>query len=272
MISLVVRLGRHEWLHRLVAVLHIHPMAASLLRRFPLQRRLKSSALVYRVTSLDELSTEFEIFKHESYAPALGEGSVETFIDLGCSAGWFPLWLAARAPNTRLRGLLIDANPRMVAEAIWHLTRNGLTECTALHGAVGLPPGESMTRFHVHPSSSASSVLPYQPGKQVPVKGRITELTVPAISVAREWSTLFGNTAVDLLKVDIEGKELDFVVFESSFIQARVRKIVIEWHKWLVSLASLDAHLESIQFVRRGVHDENRFAGLAIYENLNGVC
>jgi FkbM family methyltransferase len=160
----------------------------------------------------------------------------------------------------------------MVAEATWHLKRNGLSDFAVVHGAVGLPPDQSMTRFHLHPSSSASSVLPYQPGKQVSAKGRITDVSVPAISVASEWARLFGITAVDLLKVDIEGKELDFVMYESSFLRRRVKKIVIEWHKWVVSLARLDEQLASIRFVRKGVYDENELAGLAIYENVDPVA
>jgi hypothetical protein len=77
---------------------------------------------------------------------------------------------------------------------------------------------------------------------------------------------------VDLLKVDIEGKELDFVMYESSFLRRRVKKIVIEWHKWVVSLARLDEQLASIRFVRKGVYDENELAGLAIYENVDPVA
>jgi FkbM family methyltransferase len=265
------RLGRHRWLHSLVAFMRIYPVAELLLSRYPLYRRLKPSALVYRVTSLDELSTEFELFIHESYSPALDEHPVETFIDLGCNAGWFVLWLTARLPDSRRRGLLVDGHPRMVDEAVWHLTRNGLANCRVVHGAVGLPPGQTVAKFHLHPSRPASSVLPYEPGKQLPVKGRITEIMVPAISVAFEWVRLFGDSAVDLLKVDIEGKELDFVIYEGSFIQQRVRRIVIEWHKWCVSLERLDAQFESIRFVRRGVHEENDVAGLAIYENLDSL-
>jgi FkbM family methyltransferase len=219
---------------------------------------------VYRITSLDEFSTESEMFIEESYAPALG-GRIETFIDLGCNAGWFALWLTTRGPSPKL-GLLIDAHPRMVAEAEWHLRQNGLSRYVLMHGAVGLPPGETSTTFHVHPTGSASSVLPYQPGKQLPVKGKIADVEVPAVSVASEWKRHFGNVAVDLLKVDIEGKELDFVKYEGDFIRQQVNRIVVEWHKWCVSLRELDAQLTSIGFERVAVFEENALAGLARYE------
>jgi FkbM family methyltransferase len=149
------------------------------------------------------------------------------------------------------------------------MERNGLRDCVVAYGAVGLRPGQLSTSFHLHPSSAASSVLPYQPRQQLPVKGRITDLTVPAISVASEWTTRFGHAAVDLLKVDIEGKELEFVQYEGAFLHQRVVRIVVEWHKWCVSLSQLDARLDSSRFERRGVFDENELVGLAIYENLD---
>jgi FkbM family methyltransferase len=154
----------------------------------------------------------------------------------------------------------------MATEAAWHMKRNGLS-CAVVHGAVGLPPGESSTTFHVHPSSSASSVLAYQEGKQHPVKGRITQVTVPAISVASEWKSRFGDTAVDLLKLDVEGKELDFVTYEGAFLERHVRALIVEWHKWSVTLPQLDAQLASIGFARREVPRESETTGVALYEN-----
>jgi FkbM family methyltransferase len=265
MASVIVRLGRYRWIHRLVAAVRIFPLAEFVLRRFPLKRRLTRSGAVYRVTSLDQLSIELEVFKQDSYAPALGRRPIETFIDLGCNAGWFAIWLSTQEPNNRLRGLLIDAHPRMITEATWHIMRNQLVNCTVIHGAVGLPPGQSTTSFNLHPSSSASSVLPFQPNKQIPAKGAIAEVIVPAVSVSREWQARFGDADVDLLKIDIEGKELDLITNERAFIRERVRRIVLEWHKWVVSLAQLDTVLASIGFERCGTHNEGPFSGLAVY-------
>jgi len=211
------------------------------------------------------------MFRVEEYASALQGHTVKTFIDLGCNAGWFALWLTARGRDRLAVGLLVDANPRMVAEAAWHIERNGL-HCEIVHGAVGMPPGQSSTTFYLHPSSAASSVLAYVRGKQLPAKGRINELKVPAVSVATEWIARFADAPVDLLKVDIEGKELDFVVYEGAFLRERVQTIIVEWHKWSVSLPQLDAQLASVGFVRGEVHNESDTAGLALYHNQGGVA
>jgi FkbM family methyltransferase len=267
--QLFERLGRHRWLHELVALSHIYPVAELILRRFPLRRRLKPSGLIYRVTSLDQFSIEYGMFKLEEYASALEDHPVATFIDLGCNAGWFALWLTARSRDPRSKGLLVDAHPRMVAEATWHMKRNGLDNCAVVHGAVGVDPAESSITFHIHPSSVASSLLPYQPGTQHPSKGRITDVTVPTISVGTEWNRWFGDVQVDLLKVDIEGKELDFIVYEGRFIQQQVSRLILEWHKWSTSLADLDDQLTSIGFRRFGVYGETDTIGVATYRNLD---
>jgi FkbM family methyltransferase len=256
----------------MIAVLQIVPIANLLLGRFPLQRRLKPRGLVYRVTSLDQFSIATGLLVRDEYGPVLDGRPIETLIDLGCNAGWFTLWLDARTQNPQLKGLLVDANPRMVAEATWHMQQNRLADCIVVHGAVGLPADQSSTTFHIHPSSSASSVLLYEPRKQLPVKGKIVDVAVPAVSVATEWQSHFGSAAVDLMKIDIEGMELDLVVKEGAFLERRVKRLVIEWHKWCVSLAQLESHLKSIGFEQCKSFGESELVGLALFKNTNEVA
>jgi FkbM family methyltransferase len=222
--------------------------------------------MAYRVTSLDQLSLEHEVFVHESYSPAVVDYAVGSFIDLGCNAGWFALWLSTVQPNPQRVGLLIDAHPRMVAEATWHMYRNGLSRCTVMHGAVGLPPNVGSAVFHLHPSIAASSLLSAKPRDQLPVKGRVEDLVVPSIFVQQEWNRLFGSADVDLMKIDIEGTELDFVRHEGQFLWDRVRRLIVEWHKSAVSLHQLDDQLASVGFERRGVYEEDKLTGIALYQ------
>jgi FkbM family methyltransferase len=262
---LVVRLTRYRWLHYLVAWSRIYPITELFLRRFPVERRLGSMGLVYRITSLDQLSIEYEIFGHQSYAPAATR-PIETFVDLGCNAGWFALWLCSIAPRGRPVGLLVDANPRMVAEAQWHLERNEIRGCVAVQGAIGLPRAATKALFNVHPSTSASSLRPPQRDSQYPVKGGVNQITVPAVSIEREWHRRFGSRRIDLLKLDIEGSELDFIAYEADFLSQSVNRIVLEWHKAFVTLEQVDAALGSIGFSRHGTYDEDALTGLALYD------
>jgi len=249
-----------------VAALSIYRIVGPVLNRFPIQRRIKPSGLVYRITSLDQLGIADEVFVQKTYAAALNLPRINALIDLGCNAGWFALWLAAEQPNPQRVGLLVDANQRMVAEAAWHVQRNDLEHHRVLFGAVGLPPGTRFAIFHILPSASQSSLLEHNADVQFPVKGRITDVTVPAVSIGREWRTDFGDAPVDLLKIDIEGNELDFIRYEGDFIRASVRAILLEWHKWHVSLADVDAALGDLGFAHSRTYAENELTGIALYQ------
>jgi len=247
-----------------MAALAIYPIAESILAHRPLHRRTTANGMVYRLTSLDQLGIESEMFTQRGYAPVLDLPPIDSFIDLGCNSGWFAVWLAAQMPNPERKGLLIDANPRIVEEAKWHLTRNALQHHHVVCGAVGLAPGTDDAVFHVNPSASQSSLLEHD-DRQLPVKGHIQDVTVAAVSVAREWLAHFGEAPVDLMKIDIEGSELDIIRYEGEFIRERVRAILLEWHKWHVTLPEIDVALVALGFQRLGVYTEDELTGVALY-------
>jgi FkbM family methyltransferase len=251
--------------HHAVAALSIYRWTGPLLARFPVYRRLRPSGLVYRITSLDQFGIADEMFAQRTYAAVLAEPPIDTFIDLGCNAGWFALWLEAEMPNPERSGLLVDANQFIVAEAEWHVMRNRLEHEQVVYGAAGLPPDAASAVFHILPSASQSSLLEYEEGKQLPVKGRIKDVTVPAISVRREWQARCGERTVDLMKIDIEGNELDLIRYEGEFLQAKVRTILLEWHKWHTAITDLDQALGGLGFARRGIYHENEMTGIALY-------
>jgi FkbM family methyltransferase len=264
--SLLDRVSRHRWIHQFVGAIGIYQATGFLLHRFPVRRRLKKkNGMVYRISSLDQLGVAGEMFGNNPYEAVLTLKPIDTFIDLGCNSGWFALWLAAELPNANRVGLLVDANQRIVREAAWHLNRNGIANHDVVFGAVGLPPTSTSVVFNVYPNASQSSLLEYDPEKQLPVKGKIKHLTVPAVSMAREWRSRFGDKPVDLVKIDIEGNELDLIRNEGDFIREKVRGVILEWHKWHVSLSELDAALGELGLRTRGVYRETDLTGVAFY-------
>jgi FkbM family methyltransferase len=267
--SLLDRVSSQRWVHSAVGALGIYRASAAVLHRFPIQRRLEPSGLVYRLTSLDQLGIAGEIFGERVYRPVLALERIDTFVDLGCNAGWFALYLAAERPNSERRGLLVDANPRIVGEARWHVERNALRNHRVVLGAVGLPAGTTTAVFHVSPSASQSSLLEHQPDKQLPVKGRIVDVTVPALVVGDQWRKDFDGH-VDLVKVDIEGNELDFIRNEAPFLREHAGAVLLEWHKWHVSLAEVDAALGNLRFERTAVTAETGITGVALYQREAG--
>ena len=267
--SLIDRISAHRWVHRLVGAAGIYRAAGPIMRRFPVYRRLEPGGLVYRLTSLDQIGVADEMFGKRTYASVLDLGRIETFIDLGCNAGWFALLLAAEQPGVARRAVLVDANPRLVEEARWLVERNHLRDHAVVFGAVGLPAGTKSVVFHVLPSASQSSLLDHDPDKQLPVKGRIVDIMVPAVSAKESWDRAFGGK-VDLVKVDIEGNELDFIHNEGEFLREQVGAVLLEFHKWHVTLAQVDAALADLGFERAHLTAETDITGVALYRRSGG--
>jgi FkbM family methyltransferase len=268
--SLRLRLTDQQWLHQTVGWLRIYPLTSTVLHRIPVRRQLHHTGLRYRISSLDQLGIQAEIFGEECYSAALdGIPKPQTIIDLGSNAGWFEIWLAYRMNSRRFQALLIDADNRLVREARWHMEVNRLSGCSVVHGAAGAPPGSRTAAFFIYPSASQSSLQDYNAGPtRLPVKGATREIRVPAVSVEEEWTRQFGNRGVDILKVDIEGAERGFLESEAEFIARRVRRVVIEWHKWSIDSAELDAAFLTIGFIRTKTISEDSGTGVALFDRL----
>lgn len=69
------------------------------------------------------------------------------------------------------------------------------------------------------------------------------------------------------MKVDIEGMVLDQVVNEGDFLQQQVRRMIVEWHKWRVSLGNWTPTCHRFGFESRKTLDETELVGLESYEN-----
>ena len=67
-----------------------------------------------------------------------------------------------------------------------------------------------------------------------------------------------------MLKLDIEGSEMDFFRNETGFLR-RVQTILIEWHKWRVTLAEVEAFLSEQGFVLEKILHEVDGMGTALF-------
>lgn len=265
------RLGRIKALQSLTRILGIYNAANFLLRHFPYRRRLRNHGTVIRLSSLTGLATAEEIFKANVYHKATQSGTIETFADLGCNIGLFACYLLETTNNKRLIGLLIDGDPAMVEESRWHLKKNQLTECEVICGVVGCSSESEETDFYVYPSNTQSSAMLFGGNHPFDSHGNIKHIKVPSVSLATVWTSRFGNKTIDLLKIDIEGMELDFLKAEIDFIKLSVKRIVCEWHKWHVSFEELNQHLETNGFRLKGISEQDERFGVAIYETTHSM-
>jgi FkbM family methyltransferase len=254
-------------LHSLARNFGIYRAVNFLLYHFPLRRRLPQHNIVIRLNSLTALATAEEIFEAKVYGEATQGGGVETFADLGCNIGLFPCYLLEISGNKGITGLLIDGDPAMVEQAKWHLKNNELTGCEAICGVVGCETKSTVTDFFVNPSNTQSSATAFGENHPFPVQGRIKQIKVPSLTLSKSWTSRFGNRPIDLLKIDIEGMELEFLKREIDFIQKSVKRIVCEWHKWHISFDELNQYVEANGFSLRGISEEDERFGVAIYES-----
>jgi hypothetical protein len=87
---------------------------------------------------------------------------------------------------------------------------------------------------------------------------------VPCVNLEENWQLYFGNTPCDLLKIDIEGSEMDFFRNEPLFLK-RARAILIEWHKWRVTFAEIETFLAEQSFVLKKILHEGGGLGTALF-------
>jgi FkbM family methyltransferase len=260
----ITSLSRSAFARRLVQVLHLHTMGNAWLRKFPVVRRLPGSGVVYRATRLESIPLAVEMFeKGNLYDAALLPKDFVTFADLGCNVGYFTCWLMHLAQGRKLRGLMLDANPQAVEEAKWHALANQMPEVFGIHGIAGEGrPGE-FAEFYLYESNICStSHLPDV--EKMALKGKWEKIRVPCVNIEGHWRKHFGDTRCHVLKVDIEGSELNFLKAEESFLKL-CDSILIEWHKWTVGLDELRMFLVSHHFAYVKTVEENEQMGTAFF-------
>ncbi|HYO09875.1 MAG TPA: FkbM family methyltransferase [Tepidisphaeraceae bacterium] len=147
---------------------------------------------------------------HSFFPGPLGAGS--TVIDLGAHRGEFSAQVRARFG---CRCIAVEANPNLIE----HVRK---VEGVQAHGcALAGADGEMTLHYSANPE--ASSI------KAGPMDATGDSAVVPARSLASLLAEA-GVTRVDLLKVDIEGAEVEMFDSLSDDELCRIDQITIEWH------------------------------------------
>jgi FkbM family methyltransferase len=240
-------LNRQRWTHFAINRLGMRRVANALLARVPIRRTLAGSGARYRCRYLDSIALAEEVFGRRIYGPAV-PANLSTFVDLGCNVGFFEAFLVHVTGRRDLRGLAVDADADMVRETSWTLAANGLSSVHAVHGLVGGPSRGGEADFYLHPVTIKSSAYAVdEPGR--PFTGSWRKTRVPIVEVERAWSDRFGDARCNLLKIDVEGAEADFITPDNAFLR-RVDAIVVEVHKWVITPDVVDDRLATLGFDR----------------------
>jgi FkbM family methyltransferase len=260
----VTLLSRSSTLRRLAQILRLHRLCNWWLHHFPLIKRLPQSDIVYRATRLESIPLAVEMFeKGNLYTATLLPEGFTTFVDLGCNVGYFSCWLAHLAQGRKIKGLMLDANPEAVTEARWHANANQMPEAIALHGIVGEGAEGEVAEFFLYESNICStSHLPDT--VKLNLKGKWTKISAPCINIEATWRKYFAETRCHLLKIDIEGSEMNFLRAEQSFLRM-VDSVLIEWHKWSVGFEEINEFLVNHGFYHAKTIEESEHMGTAYF-------
>jgi len=257
------KLKHSKTFHWLIRILHLQQIAKIILKWLSLN--FKVGEVTYRVLAPESFSVAREMFGLPTYRFLLNNVEIRTFIDLGCNTGFLACLLASEYGASHIVGVLVDANPDMVEESWWHLKRNGMAKCKAIWAVVG--PETTVADFFVSEFSIASSSRAFGADYPFPITA-MNKLTVPVISLHKLIVDEFGDKRINLLKVDIEGSELDLLGSDISYL-SQIDWIVIEWHKWVLSLSDVQKKLIPIRFEFISALKEDEICGLALFKNLN---
>jgi FkbM family methyltransferase len=261
--KLILRLAGSETLRKTVKFFRLHLLVNWWLGCFPVMKTLPASGIRYRARRLESLGLSMEMFdKDELYSTSDLPADIRTFADLGCNVGYCTCWLCDRLNNRQMQGLMVDGNAEAVEDAKWHVKTNNLANVHVLHGLVGMENRGGQASFFLHASNVCSTATP--PDSALNAANTWKRVQVPCVNLEENWQLHFGNTRCDLLKVDIEGSEMDFFRNEPSFLK-RARAILIEWHKWRVTFAEVEAFLSEQGFVLKKILHEDGGLGTALF-------
>jgi FkbM family methyltransferase len=261
--KLTLKLSRSTIVRKTVKFLRLHLLANWWLHHFPVVKTLPGSGICYRARRVESLGLSVEMLDEGTLYPTSNMlDGIRTFADLGCNVGYFTCWLCHQLKSTQLKGLMVDAHADAIEDARWHVATNNLRNVHVLHGLVGTRGKGGQASFFVHASSVVSTATP--PDISSSEANTWTQIQVPCISIEENWRKHFSDEPCDLLKIDIEGSEMDFFRNETSFLQ-RVQTILIEWHKWRVSLGEIEKFLSEQGFSLKLILHEDAEVGTAIF-------
>ena len=221
-------IDRQSWFHSLMQIGWMQKLASrilfkSLIRSYP-------SGVSVKITDAESLQLSDEIFQCEPYRRALElAGDVRMVIDLGCNIGFFCCYLHHYYGRTDFRGFGIDANVQVLEKAEQNLELNGLRGMELFHGLVGNMEENLTPDFFVHAAHpNSSQFIRSRTGKSL--GSGWTKIEVPVLMPGELWRDQYGDTPIDLLKIDIVGSEGNLLRADPALFW-QTRCIVLKWYK-----------------------------------------
>jgi len=251
-----------KWFHQIVNIFSLQKITRGLLSFF--SPTFEHDGIIYRIRSPESFSIANEIFKKPTYDLLLKQIDINTVIDLGCNTGFFTCLLNSRHDGNSFKSVLVDADEEMIKESEWHLQANGIGNCQTICALIG-PEGEEVSDFYVSDFNIASSAKPFDEEYPFPIRAA-KKISRKVITLDNLIKNAFGNDRVNVLKVDIEGSEVDLLKQNMTCLH-QVDWIIMEWHKWVIQLEDVKISLSNYGFGLVDILKEDTICGLACFKN-----
>ncbi len=132
-----------------------------------------------------------------------------------------------------------------------------------LEGVVGTKHQAGSVEFYVHEANTCSTAELAE--IQLKDRHKFRKISVPVLQFGEEWQRRMGGSRCNILKIDIEGSELEFLQAETEFL-VLVDVIFVEWHKYRVTFEQLDTFLSSHGFKLDRIIEDIGLNGTAFYK------
>ncbi len=205
-------------------------------------------------TSMVDVYGRREYCRLNSFIP----GREDVVIDVGAHVGLYSL-LASRTCGTVFA---VEPEPRMFGLLQNNLKLNAKKNVFPLKVALGRRGGS--TRFFVPRSTTGATMHLQHLGNQ-----GVTDYTEIEVSIRTldELITESGIAGVDVLKIDVEGSELDVLAGGSrSLSNGTITKMIVEIHKTVIRPGDVLDFVASFGFRLAGYFDASKFKALAYLE------
>lgn len=181
-------------------------------------------------SSFSTIEVYHEIFKENAHflAPGFAESNYGTVLDIGANQGFYTLKLKEICPGCRI--IAVEPNPAEYAVLRENLERNGVGN--VIYDNVAVAPEAGTLKMEVIPQIGAIGGQMLRIPERPWIKDEFVKiLEVPAVTLDALLSQQ-QIEQVDLLKMDVEGLELE--ILQACTQLSRVRRIVTEYHSMAI--------------------------------------
>ncbi|OLR93782.1 FkbM family methyltransferase [Actinokineospora bangkokensis] len=170
-----------------------------------------------------------EILDGDTYAQEIDRLPEDALVlDIGANVGMFSLGVKAARPGATV--LAFEPMPRTLLALEKNLELHGAEDVTVYPTALGTEEDSSAT-FTFYPQAPANSTrYPEQKTLLIPLLETAMRLEVPVTTLSSVLARRPERGTIDLVKIDVEGAELEVLRGLSEQDWARIEAFVIEVH------------------------------------------